>query len=769
MTDTVGAHPLLLHLEPPPGAPSSSRLPPSPREAPLSERLLRLWTERGDFSKFSIDQLNDELDAPAKEGEAKASDSVAIGWGPDGEESYGKLAAEQDHKGKAKEVDTSPMTMEEFVQLKEDIMGRLQIAQQSLYSSQALVSLLVASHKSKGAQQNLALDSASVAATRPGSIAASRAESPAPSNASAGVGGEKRHPAGSAAAVEAEFGLDPYSIALTSIERSNIKNESLHQPSEERTGGGDLKSRRKLITLPEFEHEAERDEYTEGRRTALAHKRQSMARAIDILRAGAQRLGGETTSAEVLQPGQISEIESAPASSKRSATDSAQRWRALRQAQSNGWGITPGRPGRSAFGARMRLDEGEQDAWIGFGIPESKPQYRRTALAYLRRDMPTDTGSATGSDKTKRDGDLLVFASRLKKRLRVAFVFQSGERGDEEISIMSEPLRAHQEDGESETIDDSLRSAQAELADRELFDEVVAEARILSSQGAVNSLHTDESVTINIGPTMRLVFQMVEADVGGTETATGSGGVDENVRKDVGKTSSDTSALLSLVIAYLKLSLVKRYQSRADAVLAKETKPSSGTRPAGTTGAAAAASNKGDATDPTGPTKAKVAPAVSDASTKPAATAPVDPWEQASFLLPLLALLHYLSFTSQVRQILSSNGTSSQQPQKSDSYSFDAFQSLPSPARWLNAFLYGSPKEVKGAMRSLSGSGTIFSSQNSENAEKTVLLEVTCRYPDELSIHLPLRRRVDGALGVTLGRIGLGELREIVKEISEEK
>lgn len=87
---------------------------------------MRLWTERGDFSKFSIDQLNDELDAPAKEGEAKASDSVAIGWGPDGEESYGKLAAEQDHKGKAKEVDTSPMTMEEFVQLKEDIMGRLQ-------------------------------------------------------------------------------------------------------------------------------------------------------------------------------------------------------------------------------------------------------------------------------------------------------------------------------------------------------------------------------------------------------------------------------------------------------------------------------------------------------------------------------------------------------------------------------------------------------------------------------------------------------------------
>lgn len=126
MADTAGAHPLLLHLEPPPDAPSSSRLPASPREAPLSERLLRLWTERGDFSKFSLDQLDDEVDESASGAEGKVSDGLTIGWGPDGEEAYGKLAAEQDHKGKAKEVDTSPMTMEEFVQLKEDMMGRLQ-------------------------------------------------------------------------------------------------------------------------------------------------------------------------------------------------------------------------------------------------------------------------------------------------------------------------------------------------------------------------------------------------------------------------------------------------------------------------------------------------------------------------------------------------------------------------------------------------------------------------------------------------------------------
>lgn len=639
------------------------------------------------------------------------------------------------------------------------------IAQQSLYSSQALVSLLVASHKSKAAQQNLALDSASVAATRPGSIAASRAESPAPSNASVGASGEKRHPAGSAAAVEAEFGLDPYSIALTSIERLDIKNETSQQAgqsAEEGTSGGNTQSRRKTITLPEFEHEAERDEYTEGRRVALAHKRQSMARAIDILRAGAQRLSGETTAAEVLQEGLAGEVEPAPASSKRSATSSAQRWRALRQAQSNGWGITPGRPGRSAFGARMRLDEGEQDAWIGFAIPESKPHYRRTALAYLRRDMPAEAADKAG--KTKTDADLLVFTSRLKRRLRVAFVFQSGELKGEEVRIVSKPLQAHQGDGSSETIDESLRSAQAELADRELFDEVVAEARILSAQGAVTSLNTDESVTFNIGSNMRLIFEMV--DTSATETEIDGEGDETSpsiVEAGAGEMKSESSALLSLVIAYLKLSLVKRYQARADALLAKETKPTTSTRPI-TAGGGAVTANKGDAIDANGPMKTKVAPAVADASTKPTAAAPVDPWEQASFLLPLLALLHYLSFTSQVRQVLSSHRGASQQ-QASVTYSFDAFESLPSPARWMHAFLNGAPKEVKGAMRSLSGSGAIFSSEKGENGERTVLLGLTCRYPDELSAHLPLRRRVDGALGVTLSRIGLGDLRDIVREI----
>lgn len=638
------------------------------------------------------------------------------------------------------------------------------------------MSLLVASHKSKATQQNLALDSASVAATRPGSIAASRAESPAPSTASVGASGEKRHPAGSAAAVEAEFGLDPYSLALTSIERLEIKSETSQQTgpaAEEGVSGGDFKSRRKPITLPEFEHEAERDEYTEGRRVALAHKRQSMARAIDILRAGAQRLGGDSAAAESMPEGQTGRVEHAPAASKRNTISSAQRWKALRQAQSDGWGITPGRPGRSAFGARMRLDEGEQDAWIGFAVPESKPQYRRTALAYLRRNMPAEAAGSVKPGRTKSDAELLVFTSRLKRRLRVAFVFQSGECENEETRLVSKPLQAHQGHGDSGTINESLTSAQAELADRELFDEVVAEARILSAQGVVTSLNTDESVTINIGPTMRLVFEMVEIGVSGTGTDSGSEELDVASKAEAGETGSETSALLSLVIAYLKLSLVKRYQSRADALLAKETKPSTNPRPTATGGATPTA-NKGDPTDSTGPTKTKVAPTVPDASSKAAAAAPVDPWEQASFLLPLLALLHYLSFVSQVRQILSSSHGPSQQQQQqqqlgSDLYSFDAFQSLPSPARWLHAFLHGASKEVKGAMRSLSGSGAIFSNRKSEGEENVVLLGLTCRYPDELSVQLPLRRRVDGALGVTLSRIGLGDLQEIVKEIGEEK
>lgn len=102
---------------------------------PLSERLRRLWTERGDFSQFTLADLRDETDKGNKEQKSIGGDDrpLQIDFGSEGEEALEKAAAglarnqgETDATSGAKDIDTSAMTMEEFVSLKEQMMGRLQ-------------------------------------------------------------------------------------------------------------------------------------------------------------------------------------------------------------------------------------------------------------------------------------------------------------------------------------------------------------------------------------------------------------------------------------------------------------------------------------------------------------------------------------------------------------------------------------------------------------------------------------------------------------------
>lgn len=102
----------------------------------LSERLHRLWTQRGDFSKFSTKDLVAVDDGDLGNGRETLGlqGPSKIGWGPGGEVAAVEAAQKQSAGAKAAKdgsdqtptVDTTPMTMEEFVTLKGEMMSKLQ-------------------------------------------------------------------------------------------------------------------------------------------------------------------------------------------------------------------------------------------------------------------------------------------------------------------------------------------------------------------------------------------------------------------------------------------------------------------------------------------------------------------------------------------------------------------------------------------------------------------------------------------------------------------
>lgn len=130
---TAASDTLRLALEPPQNSGHHGQ-----HQKPLSDRLRRLWTERGDFSKFSLTDLQPEETAISSEDDSKevktsnTASRVQISWGRDGEEGLNHLKRSQgaydaDKTAQApQDIDTSPMTVEELVVLKEEMMHKLQ-------------------------------------------------------------------------------------------------------------------------------------------------------------------------------------------------------------------------------------------------------------------------------------------------------------------------------------------------------------------------------------------------------------------------------------------------------------------------------------------------------------------------------------------------------------------------------------------------------------------------------------------------------------------
>lgn len=666
------------------------------------------------------------------------------------------------------------------------ILPAFRVAQQTLYSSQALVSMLVASQRGKAATSSDAGPIGdSLAPTRAPSHAPSRAATPGTASTSSDKRSQgQQPPQNSLAAVEAQFGLDPLSVALTSIERLEVTDKGKERADEddnEEADDGEDPAKRYA-----FANDAEQEDFIREKRLVLAQKRAGLSKAVQILRAGANHLGAST----------LSEDDAKKAGPSSSSTNAHQRWQALREARRKGWGLTPGRPGRQLpYGQQqIRSDEGEQDAWIGFAVPETRTMYARRGLAYMSHDNEVEEESATPSvspeSQSKTSSSKLIFASRRRRRLRVSVL--SADQHGQTHTLLSRPHSTHDAGSSTkQNVDLQLREAQAELVDQELFDDLAAEARLLSSQGVVSCETTDTVVTIGLAATIQLTFELSDT---------------EEVRHSVElEARSLASSMLSLLEPFLLLNLTQTYEQRAAAAAKEHARKSANAGPGGppkATSPASSAPKAGSGDQPT-----SKGPAPPHVASQPSAKKPkTDLWIRAPYLMPLIGLVHYLSFAAEVRRAVggvlqahrtrTSESDSEREKGSNHSTGFDfesnTTESISSPSKWLLQFLEGQTDDTSSsqkltdearsnakaaAVQSLRGSISLSASipvprnhsdinghaedhpmngGSDASGIKVVLAHLRLAYPSNLTVTLPMRRTLRGHSGVTLHNVEWG-------------
>ncbi|PWY99943.1 hypothetical protein BCV70DRAFT_189588 [Testicularia cyperi] len=425
---------------------------PLPSAAQLSRDVKKLWAERGDFSKFSSQKLVDRLEKRRRRRRANLQDSSEEA----GASSKGRIKAQGDDASSGTATKGGTITETEFVKLRDEVLGKLDLAHFNSIHAHQLLGMLIKAHKQQSAQSSL---------TAPG---AGRASSPAPSvGAASARSGSVPRPAGASASNaplsifanlnpagqqrEGEFVLDPLAIALskTSLNSAVSARRTVNpeDAEDEAGGGGDFdddeendpsnpeyglnQARKELHSSNEYKAERLRDF-----KVSLATKRESIANAAQLLRSGADEL----------RTCQASERE---------------RWRGLIALRNRGWGLTPGRPlldverfgaqaqnqddeddgeieivsegnngvsqkqkrkksakkpsdakgasqpstGLQGFGTPIVTsdgklkEEGARDAWIGFGLAEAPVELKRRSIAYWA-DTTSMTSNASASGST---------------------------------------------------------------------------------------------------------------------------------------------------------------------------------------------------------------------------------------------------------------------------------------------------------------------------------------------------------------------------------
>ncbi|PWN33463.1 uncharacterized protein FA14DRAFT_173262 [Meira miltonrushii] len=504
-----------------------------PPELPLSIRLQKLWSERGDFSRFRASTLLNDDSIVAKDGNADdaaveedlgaiLSDLEDAAADADGQKKDGEL----DKEGTLNTKNGDVMSIQDMIQVRKDMLDKLGLAHNSLYFSHALVSLLINSTKPGNEAPSMAGSGGPGSITRAGSAAASNrlgADLLGGAASSRSVTGGTQA-MGSSTALETELGIEPYVFGASRLEalRRDVEHSREDEDEDENMDEDDddegaekerLRVERQIAKLLDEEVEEHAKDLIER----VEGKKEGIRSAIDILRKGAKTIHPENEG----------------------AGREKVRWQALMLARRSGWSLTPDKPVRGTAAKKRELlqdfgpikrDEPARDAWIGYGVPESSIRYARQALAYLSH-------SSTEGD---RPADALLFASRPQKKVKLEVII------GEEVWTSDGP--ANGEDQRS-SLDQVLRQAQSEFVDEELFDSIVAESRILSIAGLSNvSIDNEDQVTFDLNAFTKLRF----------------------VRQDTSKEVTDetgegqhASPIMTSMLAILRLGLIRRYRQKA--------------------------------------------------------------------------------------------------------------------------------------------------------------------------------------------------------------
>lgn len=509
-----------------------------PPELPLSIRLQKLWSERGDFSRFRASTLLDDDNAIENDGNADntaveedlgafLSDLEDAAADADGQKKDG----ESDKEGTLNTKNGDVMSIQDMIQVRKDMLDKLGLAHNSLYFSHALVSLLINSTKPGNEAPSMAGSGGPGSITRAGSAAASNrlgADLLGGAASSRSVTGGTQA-MGSSTALETELGIEPYVFGASRLEalRRDVEHSREDEDDDENMDedddddeeeAGKERLRLELQTAKLLDEEVE--EHAKDLVERVEGKKEGIRSAIDILRKGAKTIHPENEG----------------------AGREKVRWQALMLARRSGWSLTPDKPVRGTAAKKRELlqdfgpikrDEPARDAWIGYGVPESSIRYVRQALAYLSH-------SSTEGD---RPADALLFASRPQKKVKLEVII------GEEVWTSDRPVDIEDAEDEKSSLDQVLRQAQSEFVDEELFDSIVAESRILSIAGLSNvSIDNEDQVTFDLNAFTKLRF----------------------IRQDTSKEASNeadkeqhVSPIMTSMLAILRLGLIRRYRQRA--------------------------------------------------------------------------------------------------------------------------------------------------------------------------------------------------------------
>ncbi|GAC96062.1 hypothetical protein PHSY_003641 [Pseudozyma hubeiensis SY62] len=564
--------------------------PRKPAAAQLSEDVLRLWSERGDFSRFQTSSLL-----------AKRPHSPSSSSSGDDDSPRPALEQQDELTRGGNEKIGGTIAESEFVKLRNTVLGNLDVAHFNSIHAHQLLGMLIKQHRSTipsntlagggGGKMGSPAPSVSGQSARSGSTTA--AVTPAVTKAPLGIFGHLN-----AQKAEEEFILDPLAISLsrTSLNPNTTRKKEKEEEDEEEDFDVDPTSAEYALKQASKEQESApgyRENQLKEFKIVLETKRKAMESAAELLSAAA----GE------LRSGQGANRE---------------RWRGLIGLYGRGWGVTPGRPlldverfgvaggddeedgevvegGESGEGKEVKSkkkdvkrkegkrekataaglqgfgtpiitsdgkvkEEGARDAWIGFGLPEAPIELRRRSLAYWA-DLPSNPSDPAGltAEEVKRK---LVFPDRMHRRLRVRFVLwppssDGKHQQDDRIEWSSDPIPSKQEAAPvalGHVLDQELQQASREATDELVFGDVVAQARLLPPTFGVRL--TSSSVRIVLTKRLDCVVELVP-------TGKDDGPTEDSSQKEAGEPSREAryAPHAALLLAFLRMGPLRKYHA----------------------------------------------------------------------------------------------------------------------------------------------------------------------------------------------------------------